>query len=104
MTHPLDALIDQIVQAAEKRGDFDNLAGAGKPQTHPENPADAVLTRLMKEADAKSPVVVMRRQILDGQVVLKGITDPSARKDQMQYLADLQTRLAIEMEAFRKYG
>ncbi len=31
MTHPLDALIDQIVQAAEKRGDFDDLAGAGKP-------------------------------------------------------------------------
>ncbi|MCO4848247.1 MAG: DUF1992 domain-containing protein [Yoonia sp.] len=104
MTHPLDALIDQIVQAAEKRGDFDNLAGAGKPQFHPENPADAVLNRLMKEADAKSPVVVMRRQIFDGQAVLQGLTDPDARKDQMRYLADLQTRLAIEMEAFHKYG
>lgn len=53
MTHPLDSLIDQIVQAAEKRGDFDNLAGVGKPQVHPENPADAVLTRLMKETDTR---------------------------------------------------
>lgn len=45
----------------------------------------------------------MRRQILDGQVILKGLTDPGAHKDQMQYLADLQAPLLIEMEAFRKY-
>lgn len=66
MTHSLDAFIDQIVQAAEKRGDFDDLAGAGKPQVHQENPADAVLNRLTKEADAKSPVRVIRSQILTG--------------------------------------
>ena len=104
MAHPLESLIDQIVQKAEKRGDFDNLAGAGKPLVHPDNPADAVLNRLMKEADAKSPVVVIKRQIVDAQDELKGLDDPADRKAKMRQIADLQTRLAIEMEAFRKYG
>lgn len=89
MTHPLDAFIDQIVQAAEKRGDFDDLAGAGKQQVHPENPADAVLNRLTKEADAKSLVRVIRRQIFEGRALLKGLTEPDARENQIQHLNDL---------------
>ena len=89
MTNSLDAFIDQIVQAAEKRGDFDDLAGAGKPQVHQENPADAVLNRLTKEADAKPPVRVIRRQIFHGWAVLQGLTEPDARKNQIRYLNDL---------------
>ena len=89
MTPPLDAFIDQIVQAAEKRGDFDDLAGAGKPQVHPENPADAVLNRLTKEADAKSLVRVIRRQIFEGRALLKGLTEPDARENQIRHLNDL---------------
>ena len=104
MHHPLSSLIDQIVQNAERRGDFDNLPGAGKPLVHPENPTDAVLHRIMAEADAKSPVVILRQQILSAQAHLKTLTDPDARKAQMLLLSELQTKLAIEMEAFRKYG
>ena len=89
MTHPLDAFIDQIVQAAEKRGDFDDLAGAGKPQVHPENPADAVLNRHTKKADAKSLVRVIRRQIFEGRALLKGLTEPDARENQIRHLNDL---------------
>ena len=79
MHHPLSSLIDQIVQNAERRGDFDNLPGAGKPLVHPENPTDAVLHRIMAEADAKSPVVILRQQILSAQAHLKTLTDPDAR-------------------------
>ncbi len=104
MTHPLDSLIDQIVNAAAKRGELDNLPGAGKPLPEVENPQDAVLARIMKEADATSPVVVLRRQILAAQEKLKETINPDDRKEQMQIIADLQMRLAIEMEAFRKYG
>ena len=104
MAHPLDSLIDQIVNAAAARGDLDNLPGAGKPLPSVENPQDAVLARIMKEAEATSPVVVMRRRIIAEQEKLKSLIDPEARKDQMRVIAELQTKLAIEMEAFRKYG
>ena len=104
MDHPLSSLIDQIVQNAERRGDFDNLPGAGQPLPHLDDPQNAVLNRIMKEADAKSPVVILRRQILESSARLAELTDPAARKAEMSRLAELQMKLAIEMEAFRKYG
>ena len=104
MTHPLDSLIDQIVANAARRGDFDHLPGAGKPLPAVDNPADAVLAKIMKEAEATSPVVVIRRQILAAQERLAKLADADARKAEMQVIADLHTRLAIEMEALRKYG
>ncbi|MCO4843831.1 MAG: DUF1992 domain-containing protein [Yoonia sp.] len=104
MAHPLEALIDQIVQKAQARGDLDNLSGAGKPLNLEGNAQDAVLARIMSEADAKAPVVILRNQILDAQETLKSLTNDAERRSQMIYLAELQTKLAIEMEAFRKYG
>ncbi len=104
MHHPLSSLIDQIVQNAERRGDFDDLPGAGKPLPHLDDPQNAVLNRMMKEADAKSPVMVLRQQILASHARLKELTDETERKAEMRHQAELQTKLAIEMEAFRKYG
>lgn len=104
MDHPVSALIDQIVQNAERRGDFDNLAGAGKPLPHLDDPQNAVLNRMMKEADAKSPVVVLRQQILASQARIAELEESHEKKAEMTRLSELHTRLAIEMEAFRKYG
>lgn len=104
MTHPLSSLIDQIVQKAHSRGDLDDLPGAGKPLAHLDDPQNAVLNRMMQEADAKSPVVVLRLQIIDAQERLKMLTNEKARKAEMLCLSELHTKLAIEMEAFRKYG
>ena len=104
MAHPLDSLIDQIVQKAERDGHFKDLPGTGKPLEKVDNPQDAVLARIMKEADATAPVVVLRRQILAAQEHLKTLTDPDKRHAEMLYISELQTKLALEMEAFRKYG
>ena len=104
MHHPLSNLTDQIVENAERRGDFKDLPGAGKPLPHLDDPQNAVLARMMKEADAKSPVVIQRQQILESSEKLKTLTDPAARKNEMARLSELQMKLAIEMEAFRKYG
>lgn len=104
MAHPLDSLIDQIVQQATRDGKMDDLPGAGKPLPHVDNPQDAVLARLMKEADATAPVVVLRRQILAAQEKLKTVADEAEKRQQMLYISELQTKLALEMEAFRKYG
>jgi hypothetical protein len=104
MNHPLSGLIDQIVQNAEKRGEFADLPGAGKPLTGLDDPQNAVLNRIMREADAKSPVVILRQQILASQERLKSLTDEANRRDEMLVLSELHTKLAVEMEAFRKYG
>lgn len=104
MAHPLASLIDQIVADAARKGALDDLPGAGKPLPKEDNPHDAALRRILKEAEATSPVVVLRRQILAAQERLKTLTDEDARKAEMQVIADLHTRLALEMEAFRKYG
>lgn len=104
MHHPLSSLIDQIVTNAEKRGEFDDLLGAGKPLVHLDDPQNAVLARMMKEADAKAPVVILRQQILEAQEKLKVLTSEAERKAEQLRLSELCTKLAIEMEAFRKYG
>ena len=104
MDHPLRDLIDRIVSDAERRGDFKDLPGAGKPLPELDDPQNAVLARMMKEADAKSPVVILRQQILAAQDRLKTLTDEVERKAEMARIAELHMKLAIEMEAFRKYG
>ena len=59
---------------------------------------------MMQAADAKSPVVVLRRQIIEAQDRLKTLTDEADRKAEQLRLSELHTKLAIEMDAFRKYG
>ena len=104
MPHPLEALIDQIVQNAERQGAFDNLPGAGKPLPHLDDPQNAVLNRMMKEAEAKSPVVILRNQILAAQEKVNSLPEGEEKRSAMLRLSELHTKLAIEMEAFRKYG
>ncbi len=104
MDHPLISLIDQKIAAAEKEGQFDNLSGAGKPLAGLGDPKDALLDRLTKEAEVKSPIVVLKEQIEAAKRRLSGLTDEGARKAEMKVLADLQTRLALEIEAFKRFG
>lgn len=47
---------------------------------------------------------ILRRQILEAQEKLKTLTAAAERKAEQTRLSELHTKLAIEMEAFRKYG
>ncbi|MEY1557743.1 DUF1992 domain-containing protein [Yoonia sp. R2331] len=104
MTHPLEDLINKMMAGAAARGDFDNLPGAGKPLDLSGDPKNPLLNRMMTEAQAKPPAITLKEQIAKAQAHLKTLTDPAARKAQMKVIADLQTRLAIEVEAMRRYG
>ena len=104
MTHPLDSLIDQIVAGAAANGELDDLPGAGKPLPPVDNPKGALLNRMMTESKAKPLAVTLKEQIAASAQRLKSLTDADARKAEMKIMADLQTRLAIEVEAMRKYG
>lgn len=104
MSHPLSHLIDRALGRAEAAGELENLPGAGKPIPKHEGPGDPVLNRLMTESKVKPPVVVLKEEIAASRERLAALVDEGARKAEMKVLADLQTRLALEMEAFRKFG
>lgn len=104
MSHPLSFLIDNALREAEANGAFENLPGAGKPIRDLHQPGNAVIDRMLKEAKAKPPVVVFKEKVAESRERLQALTDPTERKEEMRRLADLQTRLAIEQEAFRRYG
>lgn len=104
MAHPLDAMIENAIREAQARGEFDNLANAGKPLDNSSNPADAVLDRLMKESNAVPAVVLLQRDIAACRDRLKHLSDDEARRQEQIKLSDLQTRLSLELEAAKKYG
>lgn len=104
MDHPLETLIDRIVANSARRGELDNLPGAGKPLTDAHLGKDAVLNRLMTENQAKPQAVVLNEQIHKSRARLQILTAPDERKAEMKVLADLRMRYALELEATRKYG
>ena len=61
MPHPLQFLIDQRLGEAASKGEFDGLPGAGKPIPDLDIAQDPVLDRLMKEALAHSPAVLLAK-------------------------------------------
>ena len=104
MDHPLNSVIEQALKKAEADGLFRNLSGSGKPLPPIRPHGDAVLNRLLTESRAKPPAVVLKEKIASSQARLRELKDEKERKAEMKTLADLQTRLSLELEAFRKYG
>ncbi|HSG57735.1 MAG TPA: DnaJ family domain-containing protein [Paracoccaceae bacterium] len=104
MSHPFESLIDRILSRAYEEGAFDNLSGQGKPLENLHLPKDAVINTLMRESKAKPLIVQLNEQIEASRIRLKGMTDEAERKAEMKSMSDLQTRLAIEIEAMKKYG
>jgi len=104
MAHPLDSLINEILSKAEKRGELDNLSGEGKPLDLDGKPEDVVLGRLVKEGNIKPPVVMLKEKIAESKSRLAGLSDEGERKAEMKVLADLELRLALEIEAFNRFG
>ena len=103
MPHPLQFLIDQRLGEAESKGAFENLPGSGKPIPDLDIAKDPVLDRLMKEAGAHSPAVLLSKEIKAVEEALKEVTDPAERVAKQRELADLRLKIAIEIEAARKH-
>lgn len=104
MTHPLYLSIEAAIQKAMSKGAFDGLPGTGKPLKKCETGTDAVLNRILVESKAKPPVVILKQKIQVSRLKLQTLTDAEDRKSEMRVLADLEMRLAMELEAHRKYG
>jgi hypothetical protein len=97
------SLVERMIRSAERDGAFDNLAGAGAPLDQEGDPHEAALKRMMGEAQIIPPAVVLKQQINASYARLKGLSGAAGRKAEMARLADLQMRLAMELERSGKY-
>ncbi|MGR3635265.1 MAG: hypothetical protein ACU0BK_04985 [Shimia sp.] len=104
MAHVMNPAIEMALQAAERGNLFQDLPGAGKPLAFLRNPQDSVFDKLMKEANAKPLGVCLNQQLTQARGRLRTMTEPTERKEQMQLIADLDTRFHLELEAMQKYG
>ena len=102
MHHPLNLTLDLYLQRMSDRGAFDHLEGAGKPLDLSQH-APSVLDKLMLESDVRPTVVVLIRQEVEIRKRLVEVRDPTIRKDILREIADVRTRIAIEIEATRSF-
>ena len=98
MSSFLRSLVDSHILKAQEDGTLDRLSGAGKPLDLSRDPYEVMIDRMQKAAKVKPKAVTLKDQIAEASATLATLDDPEARRAQMKVLADLQTRLAIEME------
>ncbi|TCL00623.1 uncharacterized protein DUF1992 [Shimia isoporae] len=104
MAHVMNAAIEMALEQASRTDAFQNLPGAGQPLEFLSRPSDAVIDRIMKENQAKPLAVGLKQQLTQASAQLQNMSDARERKEQMRLIADLQTRLGLELEAMQKYG
>jgi hypothetical protein len=93
----VEAVVEERIQEAMRRGDFDALPGAGKPLDLDEDPLVPpevrVAHRILKNAGFVPPEVLERREIADLEAALAEVADVAERKRALARLAVLRTRL-----------
>lgn len=86
MDHPLLDLINARIAEAEAQGAFDNLPGAGKPLPPCDDPENALLNRLVKEAGGEPEFVTLSRQL---RQLRADLAEEGDRTRRMQILKDI---------------
>jgi hypothetical protein len=99
----LDAIAEERIQEAMRRGVFDNLPGAGKPLDLDEDPLVPpevrAANRILKNAGLVPVEVLERREMAELEADLRRITDKSERSRALARLALLRMRLGAHRGA-----
>jgi len=95
----LDAVVQERIQEAMRRGDFDHLPGAGRPLDLDDDrlvpPELRIAFRILKNAGLAPPEVLARREIATLEAVLDQMVDAAERKRTLVKLAVLRTQLGM---------
>ena len=95
----VEAVAEERIQEAIRRGDFDTLPGAGRPLELDEDllvPAEVrVAYRILKNAGCVPPEVTQRREIAELEASLPKL-EPRERVCALQKLQLLRTRLGAQ--------
>ncbi|WP_029375312.1 J-domain-containing protein [Oceanicola sp. S124] len=99
MDHPLIDLISAKIAEAEARGDFDNLPGAGKPLPQVDDPENALLNRLTREAGGVPEFVTLSRQLAALRQELRETADRDRRQEIMKEMSMMDVRIDLARKA-----
>ncbi|MEI4485875.1 DUF1992 domain-containing protein [Frigidibacter sp. MR17.14] len=100
MDHPLIDLINARIAEAEANGAFDNLAGAGKPLPEVEDPENALLHRLVREAGGEPEFVTLSKTLARLRESLRDETDRTKRGEILREMSMMEVRLDLAKQAF----
>lgn len=93
----IEAIAEERIRAAQERGEFDALPGAGRPLNLDDDarvPEELKLAwRVLKNAGCLPPELEAEREINNAMELLSAMTDEAERYRQMQRLNLMVTRL-----------
>ena len=96
-TFAVDLVVEERIQEALRRGDFDDLPGAGRPLDLDDAPLVPpelrVAYRILKNTGYVPPEILERREIAELEGAIAGIADVEARRRALAKLAVLRTKL-----------
>lgn len=83
MIHGFEKIVEERIRKAQKRGDFENLTGSGKPLTFRNDcfvPEDLRLAyKILKNADCIPPEIELKNQIKQTEDLLAGMEETSEK-------------------------
>ena len=107
-------IVEERIRRAQKKGEFENLAGSGKPLDLLDDQMVAEELRLtykiLKNADYLPPEIELKKAIQQTEELLNGMGETAAKYRTMQKLNFLIMKLntlrntSIEFEAPQKYS
>lgn len=107
-------IVEERIRKAQKKGEFENLEGAGKPLTLEEDQAVAEELRLaykiLKNADCLPPEIELKKQIQQTEELLAGMTETAEKYRTIKKLNFLIMKLntirqtAVVFEEPQKYS
>jgi hypothetical protein len=99
--HPLIDLINRKIAEAQADGAFDNLEGAGKPLPECDDPENALLNRLVKEAGGVPEFVSLSRELDKLRAELRDTGDRARRQEIMKEMSMMEARIELARKAHR---
>jgi hypothetical protein len=101
MDHPLIDLINQKIREAEEAGDFDNLDGAGRPLLKDDDPENALLNRLVKEAGGVPEFVSLSRELAKLREEMRETGDRTRRQEIMKEMSMMDAKIELARKTYR---
>ena len=109
----LERIVEERIQVSQKKGDFDNLPGAGKPLEFEDDshvPEELRLPyKILKNADCLPPEIEIKKEIERTEDLLAGMSDTAERYRTMKRLNYLIFKLnstrtsSVLMDVPQKY-
>jgi hypothetical protein len=92
-----EKIIEERIRAAQLKGEFDNLPGAGKPITYDNDghiPEELRLAhKILKNADCLPPEIELKKEIIKTEDLLAGMEDTAEKYHVMKKLNFLIMKL-----------